>query len=193
MAGIVPSLLSVWKQTILSNYTKTLLFLLLLTIYVYSCCSHLALFPLKKSSALCNGGTQEGKNIWFSMFLQLPPQPWRSRTDVTMGDDWMDQSVHWCKDILPGDQMKEVSSLFTLIAPQGTMHSPTAVSWRMCFCAHLKECEEDYSSLPLPIRRNLLTLLKLCLVWPDRLFFFSQIQNRGVYFFYWTESERPVA
>lgn len=105
------------------------------------------------------------------MFLQLPPQPWRNRMDVTMGDDWMDQSMHGCKDILPDDQMKGVSSLFTLIAPQGTMLSLTAVSWRMCFCAHLKECEEDYSSLPLPIRRNFLCSLKLCLVQPDRLFF----------------------
>lgn len=86
------------------------------------------------SSALCIGGTwefNEGKNCnGLTMLLQSPPLPWLSRTDVTMGDDRMEQSVDGCKDILPHDQMKAVSSLFTLIAPQGTMLSPTAVSWR---------------------------------------------------------------
>lgn len=72
----------------------------------------------------------EEKNTWLAMFLQLPPQPWLRRTNVTMGNDWMDQSVDGCKDILPGDQMKEVSSHFALIAPQGTIPSPTSVSWR---------------------------------------------------------------
>ena len=55
----------------------------------------------------------------------VPPvaTPALAQQDVTMGDDWMDQSAAGCKDILPADQWREVSSLFTLIAPQGTMGS----------------------------------------------------------------------
>lgn len=34
------------------------------------------------------------------------------------------------KTFSPGDEMTGVSSLFTLIASQGTVPSPTAVSWR---------------------------------------------------------------
>lgn len=63
------------------------------------------------------------------MFLQLPPQPWLSRTDVTIGDDWVDQSADGSQDILPADQVKGVSSPCALIAPQGTTF-PTAVSRR---------------------------------------------------------------
>lgn len=92
-----------------------------------------------------------------------PPQPWCSRIDVTKGDDWMDQTVSGCKDILPGDEMTGVSSLFTLIASQGTMPSPTAVSWRpdqkMCLAAHPKEHVENYSSLHFPFGRNLSILI----------------------------------
>ena len=39
--------------------------------------------------------------------------------DVTMDADWMDQSADG--SFLPDDQMAGVSSLFALIAPQGTM------------------------------------------------------------------------
>lgn len=63
------------------------------------------------------------------MFLQLLHMP---GSVGTKGDDWMDQSVHGCKDILPGDHMKRVSSLFILIAPQGTFAHSCLLETRGC-------------------------------------------------------------
>ena len=134
--------LNFFLQFIFICISNSICFYFLLKIYLNNSLSHSA-HRVKIYSSVCsnNEDTWEGMNIWFPMFLLLPPHPWLSGADVTLGDDWMDRWLDGCKDILPGDRIKDVSSLFTLIAPQGSMLSITAVSWRMGSCACLEECE----------------------------------------------------
>lgn len=91
-----------------------------------------------------------GFSLWIGGRWELKEvKLWLSGMDVTMDADWMDQSADGCKDIFTrwSNGRSVIFIRFNCTTGDNGFYSLLSPGdRRMCLCAHLKECEQDYSS-----------------------------------------------